>query len=68
MNDNDMPLIPDNGPLRLAGHGRGRTNVPCVNRPVGRTRAFAAGGERGKMRACDADRDRVVEFLNMAYT
>jgi hypothetical protein len=25
-------------------------------------------GERGKMRAADADRDRVVEFLNTAYT
>ena len=35
---------------------------------TGRTRVFAAGGERGKMRAADADRDRVVEFLNMAYS
>ena len=35
---------------------------------VGRTQAFAAGGERGKMRAADADRDRVVECLNMAYS
>jgi Domain of unknown function (DUF1707) len=25
-------------------------------------------GERAKMRACDADRDRVVERLNVAYT
>ena len=25
-------------------------------------------GERGKMRAADADRDRVVDFLNTAYT
>ena len=25
-------------------------------------------GERGKMRACDADRDRVVEFLSLAYS
>lgn len=33
-----------------------------------RTRAFAAGGERGTMRAADADRDRVVEFLNVAYS
>ena len=31
------------------------------------TRAFAAG-DRGKMRAADADRDRVVEFLNVAYS
>ncbi len=28
----------------------------------------AAGGERGRMRAADADRDRVVEFLNTAYS
>ena len=35
---------------------------------AGRTWAFAAGGERGKMRAADADRDRVVEFLNTAYS
>ena len=35
---------------------------------VGRIEAFTAGGERGKMRAADADRDRVVECLNMAYS
>lgn len=35
---------------------------------VERTRAFAAGGEPGKMRAGDADRDRVVEVLSMAYS
>jgi hypothetical protein len=68
MNDNGMPLIPDNNSPPLVGHERGRTNVPCVIQPAGRTRAFAAGAERGKMRACDADRDHVVEFLNMAYT
>lgn len=28
----------------------------------------AAGSVRGTMRAADADRDRVVEFLKMAYT
>ena len=27
-----------------------------------------AGGGRGKMRAADADRDRVVEFLKVAYS
>jgi len=32
------------------------------------TPQLAAGGERGKMRACDADRDRVVEFLSLAYS
>jgi hypothetical protein len=31
-------------------------------------RAPAAGTERGKMRAADADRDRVVGFLNTAYS
>ena len=76
MNDNDTTLIPDNdsSPLgdkvqRMADHERGlRTTVPRVLQSAGRTRAFAAGGERGKMRAADADRDRVVEFLNMAYS
>jgi hypothetical protein len=42
--------------------------VPGVIPSVGRTRAFAVGGERGKMRAGDADRDLVVEFLNAAYS
>ena len=32
------------------------------------TPQLAAGGERGKMRACDADRDRVVEWLSLAYS
>jgi len=74
MNDNDTTLIPDNSPLadklqRIADHERGlRTTVPRVIQSAGRTRAFAAGGERGNMRAADADRDRVVEFLNTAYS
>src|SRR6516162_9394953 len=29
---------------------------------------LAAGRERGKMRACDTDRNRVVELLNVAYS
>ena len=29
---------------------------------------LASYGERGRMRACDADRDRAVEFLNLAYS
>ena len=29
---------------------------------------LAVGGERGKLRASDTDRDRVVELLNAAYT
>ena len=76
MNDNDTTLIPGHDtPLpdgklqRIAGHERGRrTTVPGVAQPVGRTRALAAGGERGTMRAADADRDRVVEVLNTAYS
>jgi hypothetical protein len=76
MNDHDTTLIPDNDtpPLadelqRIAGYERGlRTTVPGVIQSVGYTQAFAAGTERGKMRAADADRDRVVEFLNVAYS
>jgi len=75
MNDNDTTLNPDNDtpPLagelqRIADHERGRrTTASRVIQSVGRTQAFTAGGERGKMRAADADRDRVVERLNMAY-
>ncbi len=74
MNDNDTTLIPDNSALagklqRIADHECGRrTTVPRVTQSAGRTRAFAAGGEQGTMRAADADRDRVVEFLNTAYS
>ena len=63
MNDNGTTFIPghDTPPLadnvqRIADHERGpRTPVPGVI-------------EREKMRAADADRDRVVEFLNTAYS
>ena len=74
MNDNDTTLIPDNSPLadklqRIARHERGeRTTVPGRIQSVGATWAFTDGGERGKMRAADADRDRVVEVLSMAYS
>ena len=76
MHDDDTTLILDNDtpPLadelqRIADHERGRrTTAPRVIQSVGRTQAFTAGGERGKMRAADADRDRVVECLNMAYS
>jgi hypothetical protein len=68
MNEDDTALIPDNGSPPLSGHERGRTTVPRVIQSVGLTPTFAAGGERGRMRACDADRDRVVEFLNVAYS
>jgi hypothetical protein len=76
MNDNDTTLIPGNDTpsladelQRIAGHERGRrTTAPRVIQSVGRTQAVIAGGKRGKMRAADADRDRVVECLNMAYS
>ncbi len=74
MNDNDTTLIPDTSPpaeklQRIADRERGeRTTVPVRIQFVGRTRAFATGGERGKMRAADADRDHVVEVLSMAYS
>jgi hypothetical protein len=74
MNDNDTTLIPDNSPLagklqRIADHQRGeRTTAPGRIQSVGRTWAFAADGEQGKLRAADADRDRVVEVLSMAYS
>jgi hypothetical protein len=76
-NDNDTTLIPDNKdtpPLadelqRIADHERGRrTTAPRVIQSAGRTQAFAAGGEPGEMRAADADRERVVERLNIAYS
>jgi hypothetical protein len=76
MNDDDITLVPDNDtpPLadelqRIADHERGgRTAASGVIQSVGRTQAFTAGGEPGKMRAADADRDRVVECLSMAYS
>ena len=76
MNDDDTTLIPDNDtpPLadelqRIADHERGRrTAASRVIQSVGRTQAFTTGREPGKMRAADADRDRVVECLSMAYS
>ena len=76
-NNNDITFIPDNKdtpPLadelqRIADHERGRrTTAPRVIQLVGRTEAFAASGEPGKMRAADADRDHVLECLNIAYS
>jgi hypothetical protein len=63
----------DTGPpareSRTADHESGRrAPVSGVDPFADRTRAFAAGGERGKMRAGDADRDRVVELLKAAYS
>jgi hypothetical protein len=76
-NDHDTTPIPDNKdtpPLadelqQIADHERGRrTTAPRVIRSAGRTQAFAAGGDPGKIRAADADRDGVVERLNIAYS
>ena len=76
-NDNDTTLIADNkdtAPLGdelqpIADHERGRrTTAPRVIQSAGRTQASGAGGEPGTMRAADADRDRVVERLNIAYS
>ena len=76
MTDNDTTLIPGNDtpPLadelhRIAEHERRRrTTAPRVIQAAGRTQAFTARAERGKMRAADADRDGVVECLNTAYS
>ena len=59
----------DNDTAPLADDERGlRTTVPHVIQSGGRARAFAAGGDRGRLRASDSDRDRVVELLNVAYS
>jgi hypothetical protein len=58
MNDDDHMLMPENDTPPLADKSQ----------PIGRTRTFAVGGERGETRASDADRDRVVEYLNTAYS
>ena len=76
MTDDDTTLIPDNDPPPLAAElqriadyeRRRRMAAPRVIQAVGHTPAFTAGGERGKMRAADADRDAIVERLNMAYS
>jgi hypothetical protein len=43
-------------------------SLAAIQEAAGRTQAFGAGGERKNMRAADADRDRVVECLNVAYS
>jgi Domain of unknown function (DUF1707)/Domain of unknown function (DUF4190) len=42
-------------------------NDDSVIQSVGRTWMSTASGERGSMRASDADRDRAVELLSVAY-
>jgi len=68
MNETDIPP-PAGKPQRNTDDERGlRTAAPRVVQSAERTRTFAAAGERGKLRASDADRDRVVELLNLAYS
>jgi hypothetical protein len=65
----DDTLPPADTLQPIAGQRRGRrTTVPGVIQPVGPAQAIAADGERARMRAADADRDRVVEFLGTAYS
>ncbi len=75
MNDNDSMLIPDDDAPPLPGRGQStagecarRTTGPRVVQSAGRTWASGTGGERGKLRASDADRDRAAELLNAAYS
>jgi hypothetical protein len=75
MNDNHSMLIPDDDTPPLPGTGQigapdepaQRTTVPRVVQSAGGTRASGTGGERGKSRASDADRDRAADLLNAAY-
>jgi hypothetical protein len=56
----------DDGISPLADHGRElRMTMPGLIQSAGRAGAYVAGGERGKIRASDSDRDRVVEVLNV---
>jgi DUF1707 SHOCT-like domain/Domain of unknown function (DUF4190) len=69
MSDHDATLGPGDDTPPVAGQERGpRMTVPGVIQSAGSAGAVAAGGERGKMRAADADRDRVVECLDTAYS
>ena len=59
----------DDGTSPLADHGRElRTTMHGVIQSAGRAGASVVDGERGKMRASDSDRDRVVEVLNVAFS
>jgi len=61
MNDNDTPP--------LTNHERGPgTPLPRVTQHAGHPLALAAGAARRNMRAGDADRDRVADLLNEAYS
>jgi DUF1707 SHOCT-like domain/Domain of unknown function (DUF4190) len=68
MNDNDTPPPADR--CQRIGHDeRGlRTTMPGMTQTARQTRLRAVGNGRGRLRAADADRDRVVELLNTAYS
>ena len=67
---NDKGIAPPSNELeRIAANDHGHQRaVSRMAQSAGSTGTFAAGGERGKIRASDADRDRVVELLNLAYS
>src|ERR1700722_14929147 len=59
----------DDGISPLADHGRElRMTMPGLIQSAGRAGAYVAGGEWGKIRASDSDRDGVVEVLNVAFS
>jgi Domain of unknown function (DUF1707)/Domain of unknown function (DUF4190) len=67
MTEMDIPPAADK-PQQITDRERGlQTAVSRVVQSAERSRALAAASERGKLRASDADRDRVVELLNLAY-
>jgi Domain of unknown function (DUF1707)/Domain of unknown function (DUF4190) len=69
MNIHDPALIRDDDAPLPAGHQRGLPAIaPRATQSAQRTAASAAGDQRGKMRASDSDRDRVVELLSAAYS
>jgi len=68
MNETDIPPPADKS-QRITDHERGlRTAVPRVVQSAKPTPTFAPTGEREILRASDADRERVVELLNLAYS
>jgi hypothetical protein len=69
MNDHDTTLIRDDDAPLPVGHERGLPATgPRATQSAWRTAASAAGDQRGRMRASDSDRDRVVELLGVAYS
>jgi Domain of unknown function (DUF1707)/Domain of unknown function (DUF4190) len=68
MNETDIPPLADKS-QRTTDPERGlRTAMLRAVQTGERTGTLAAAGERRKMRASDADRDHVVQLLNLAYS